>query len=294
MRTHGGIPEGSACCTSHMRCEDAMLSSVTIIHAILIGALQGLTEFLPVSSSGHLVLAGIILNIPLDGSDALGFDILLHGSSLLAILLVYRRTWGQLIADAVRGKREPRIVFGWLLLGTVPGVLAGLLLQDTVGEARSLKVVGMGFLLTAIVLIAGERLGARRASPAHDRLTTGRVLLIGIAQALAILPGVSRSGLTISTGRALGMGRPAALDFSFLLAVPIIAGATAKTLLDAWTATIRFPPLSVSIAGCLTSFVMSVAALLLLRRLVIRRSLGIFAWYLLPLSALLLMYASLR
>ncbi len=265
-----------------------ILHGMTMLQAMLIGAMQGLTEFLPISSDGHLVLAGLLLQIPLEGRDALGFDVLLHGGSLLALLLVYRRMWTGLIIDALNAARDARRMIGWLALGTIPGVPAGLALQETIGEMRSLSAAGIGFLITGIVLIAGEAIGRVRATTSDDRMTTARALLIGGAQAVAILPGVSRSGLTISTGRALGMRRSAALDFSFLLAVPIIAGALGKTLLDAGSGEVVFPSSTIALAGFLTSFLVSTAAIHLLRVLVTQRSLAVFAWYLIPLGTTLL------
>jgi undecaprenyl-diphosphatase len=268
-----------------------ILHGMTILQAMLIGAIQGLTEFLPISSSGHLVLADIALGISLESGDALGFDVLLHASSLLALLLVYRNTWMNLIRNAITGTQNARRTIGLLALGTVPGVIAGLTLQDRIGDMRSLTAVGVGLLITGFVLILGEWIGKQRAVTIDAPMTVTRALWIGIAQAIAILPGVSRSGCTISTGRALGMQRRSALDFSFLLAAPIIAGATAKTLLDAWTGDVFFPSLSVSIAGLLTSFVVSILAISLLQLLVVRRSLSLFAWYVVPLGTTLLVYS---
>ncbi len=263
---------------------------MTLWQAVIIGMVQGLTEFLPVSSDGHLVLAGILLQIPLDGGDALGFDVLLHGGSLLALLLLYRRTWTALLTGAVSGTNGARRMLGMLAVGTLPGVIAGLWFQDAIGEMRSLTAAGLGFVVTGVVLIAGEAIGRGRAQQ-EERVTVPRALSIGIAQAAAILPGVSRSGSTISVGRALGMDRKAALDFSFLLAAPIIAGAVAKTLLDAWTGAVLFPPVAPSVAGFLASFAVSVLAIHLLRLLVAQRSLALFSWYLLPLGTALLVHS---
>lgn len=268
-----------------------ILHSMTFLHALMIGAIQGLTEFLPISSDGHLVLAGLLLHLPLDGRDALGFDVLLHGGSLLALLLVYRTMWMMLIIDVIGGRKQARRIIGLLAIGTVPGVLAGLTVQDHIGDLRSLTAAGTGFLVTAAVLIIGETIGKKRKTPTDDRITLWRAILIGIAQAVAILPGVSRSGSTISTGRALGMGRPAALDFSFLLAAPIIAGAVCKTLLDAWNGDVIFPSVFVSATGLFTSFLVSIFAIGVLKRIVARHSLALFAWYLVPLGTMLLVYS---
>jgi undecaprenyl-diphosphatase len=199
-----------------------------------------------------------------------------------------------LITETITGTKDARRTTGLLALGTIPGVIAGLMLQDAIGGLRSLTAAGIGFLITGVVLIVGEKFGRMREARSDDRMTIRHALLIGIAQAVAILPGVSRSGLTISTGRALGMRRSAALDFSFLLAVPIIAGALGKTLLDAWTGDVIFPSSTIALAGFFSSFLVSIAAIHLLRVLVSKRSLAVFAWYLAPLGTTLLVISLIR
>lgn len=259
-------------------------------HAVLLGIIQGITEFLPISSDGHLVLADALLELPLDGRDALGFDILLHAGSLLAILLVYWVTWKKLIVATLKKDRDAWTVMGLLIVATIPGVMAGLFFEDVVSGMRSLQAAGTGFLITAAVLIIGEYAGRQKMSadiPMHS-VGIGRALLIGCAQAIAILPGVSRSGSTISLGRALGLTRTHALDFSFLMAAPIIAGAVAKTLLDAFTGEVVFPPLDVSVTGFVISFIVSMVAIGFLRMFVVKKSLAVFAWYLIPLGLVLL------
>lgn len=263
---------------------------MTIFHAALLGLVQGFTEFLPVSSDGHLVLTNLLFDIPLNGRDALGFDILLHAGSLVAILIAYFAIWKKLVLSALRGERDAWILIGLLVVATIPGVIAGLLFEDGVSELRSLRAAGIGFIVTGSVLIAGEAIGKmRNASEMRmEKIGVIRALLIGCAQAIAILPGVSRSGCTISTARALGLERRTALDFSFLMALPIIGGAVAKTLLDALQGTVAFPAAAVSVTGLAVSFVVSMAAITLLKRLVVKRSLAVFSWYVLPLGALLL------
>lgn len=258
-------------------------------HAVLLGIVQGLTEFLPVSSSGHLVIADILLKAPLQGRDALGFDILLHAASLLAILIAYWTTWKKLMFTALRGEKHAWMVIGLLVVATIPGVIAGLFFADAISDMRSLRAAGTGFLVTAAVLIIGEYAGRQKKTSDIPMHSVGivRALLIGCAQAIAILPGVSRSGSTISLGRALGLTRSNALDFSFLMAAPIIGGAVAKTLLDAFTGEIAFPSLGVSITGFIVSFIVSIVAIGFLRMFVVKKSIAVFAWYLIPLGLVL-------
>lgn len=264
-------------------------AAMSLWQAIVLGAIQGLTEFLPISSDGHLVVAGLFLDLPLEGGDALGFDILLHAGSLLAIVIGFFALWKKLVLSVLRGDRDAWRLALFIIVATVPGVIAGLFLEDAIGDMRSLTAAGIGFLVTAAVLLLGESVGRTRNGEA-DLPTLGfsRALLIGCAQAVAILPGVSRSGCTISTGRALGLTRPAALDFSFLMALPIIAGAVAKTLVDALRGDVVFPAPEVCVTGFIVSFLVSMLAIRLLKLLVVRRSLGVFAWYLVPLGLVLL------
>ncbi len=176
-----------------------------------------------------------------------------------------------------------------LAVATAPAVIAGLLLEDAVATVfRSPTFAAIGFLLTAAILLAGERIG--RASHASMKAVGPvQAIAIGLAQAFAILPGVSRSGCTISMGRALGLGRASALDFSFLMAVPIIGGAVAKTLLDALSGDVVFPPLAISLTGFIASFAVSMLAIGLLKKFVAVRSLAWFAVYLIPLAVWLLL-----
>ncbi len=256
-----------------------------LLGAIIRGAVQGVTEFLPISSDGHLVVIGHYLGETLSGRDALGFDILLHCGSLLAILVGFRDVWTRLLRGLIARDRLAWRMALLIVVATVPGVIAGVFLEDVVANMRSLTAASVGFLITAACLVLGEWLGRTRSAK-HPGVIGA--LLIGVAQAFAILPGVSRSGLTVSMGRSLGLERASALDFSFLMALPIIGGAVAKTGLDAFDGAIVFPPLPVSAAGFATSLVVSLAAAVFLRRFALRNSFAWFAWYLVPLALLLL------
>ncbi len=197
------------------------------IQAVLLGAIQGLTEFVPVSSSGHLVVVPALLGWPRHG---LAFDTVLHLGTLLAVLTYFRRDWLALTAawlDSVRRRsvETPDERLAWFLaVGSVPAALAGLLLERwfEVVFGRPL-VVGYFLLVTAALLTATEAMSRQDIDLARLRLPG--VLVIGLAQAVAILPGISRSGATISAGLSLGLARPAAARFSFLLAAPVIFGA---------------------------------------------------------------------
>lgn len=258
-----------------------------ILSAIILGAVQGVTEFLPISSDGHLVVAQRFLGIETVGRDALGFDILLHCGSLLAIAVGFRDVWTALVRGLFARDATAWRTAGLIVVATIPGVFAGLFLQDVVAELRSLTAAAVGFLITAACLIGGEWLGTKRAARAGGP-TAFEAVLIGLAQAAAVLPGVSRSGLTVATGRSLGIGRESALNFSFLMAIPIISGAVAKTALDVSDGEVIFPPLPAAASGFAASLGVSLVAILFLRRFVRGNSFAWFAWYLVPLAMLLL------
>ncbi len=259
-----------------------------LVTAVILGVIQGVTEFLPVSSDGHLVVASLFLGGELDGRDALGFDILLHCGSLIAIVIGFRDVWFRLLRDLLLWKSTAWKLALLLVLGTIPGALAGLFFEDVIaGDLRTLSAAAVGFLITAAFLVAGEWIARKRAT--YDGpVTIVITILVGIAQALAILPGVSRSGLTVSMGRALGMKREDALNFSFLLALPIITGAVLKNFIDSFDGIVVFPPVHVSVAGFGTSMIVSVIAILFLRRFVRTYSFAWFAIYLIPLAVYVL------
>lgn len=197
------------------------------LQALVLGIVQGLTEFLPVSSSGHLVIVPALLGW---GESPLVFDTTVHLGTLLAVVAVFWRDIGRLLSAWWQGLRrrrpletgEARLVW-WIMLGTVPAALAGLLLEDRFAALFSFpRAVGGFLLLTALLLLLAEVLGRQRR--ALGEMTWLDALLVGLAQAAAIAPGLSRSGATMATGMFRGLARESAARFSFLLSIPIIAG----------------------------------------------------------------------
>lgn len=200
-----------------------------MIRYVLLGLVQGLTEFLPVSSSGHLVLAGQWLG--LDPPGVL-LEAMLHWGTLAAILIVFRRDITSLL-KSLRGKGsvEQRKEVGFLIAGTVPVVVIALLFRQTIQSAfSSLLGVGIGLLLTALVLTLGHLARTRAQRPS---IRFPDALVIGLAQAASVFPGISRSGVTISAGTSMGLTAAQAARFSFLLAIPALFGAGLLQLLDA-------------------------------------------------------------
>lgn len=257
---------------------------MTAAHAFILGILQGFTELLPISSSGHLALAERYFDVHIP-QGLLGFDILLHAGSLLALLLFYAKTWWRILRSPfVRDRAGVRTLL-LLLLVTVPAGIAGVFFGDALDAFRSPVALGTGFLLSAVALLLAERMPGERSFPS---LGMGESLLIGIAQAVALLPSVSRSGMTIAAGRALRLSRHDAVDFGFLMAVPAIAGATLFAGIGLANGSMALPPLPVSAAGMLASFGASLLAIFLLRAFVRRFSTAWFALYLVPLAIMLL------
>lgn len=250
---------------------------------ILLGIVQGLTEFLPVSSSGHLVVTNAVLEA--FGSepvkDLIEVSIVLHLGTLVAVLVFYRREILRLLGDDRRAVMP-------LIIGTIPAVIFGLLIKKGPFEGlektilESPLIAGLMFPVTAAVLYWVSRREAGKTE--YPELTWRRSLTIGLMQAAAILPGISRSGFTIAAGLGVGLNRQASSTYAFLLAIPVIAGAGLLEGLEALKAeTTGTSPLNLAI-GFLVSFAVGWVALKLLVGLVQRGRLAMFAYYLVPLG----------
>lgn len=248
--------------------------------AILLGILQGTTEFLPVSSSGHLVLVPHLLGWRDTG---LALNVMLHIGSMIAILAYFRQElW--MLAQAVwnslrqRSLEHPQAKLAWqLALATLPAAIIGLLLEDFFEELFGYPRAAAVFLLvTAATLLLAEYLGRRVRS--LDSMTWEHALTIGLAQTLAIMPGLSRSGSTIATGLLLGYQRDDATRFSFLLAVPIILGSGGYQVLK-FIGTETTTPFGIMLVGLIVSAATSYLAIAGLLSLVRRHSLWPFALY---------------
>ncbi|OGJ64651.1 hypothetical protein A3C37_00230 [Candidatus Peribacteria bacterium RIFCSPHIGHO2_02_FULL_53_20] len=256
---------------------------MTILQSIILGLLQGFTEFLPISSSGHLLLAESAMGLPLDRLQ--DFDVLLHAGTLFALIICYSSDWWRMARSPFNGDRQGQKLLFLLTLATIPGVIAGFFLAEIIGSSlRSVSSVGFEFIANGLILIAAERFAQART---RDALNIGDAVIIGCAQALALSPGLSRSALTIAAGRMLKLQRPDALDFSFLMATPIIAGATLFAAADIASGDVLLPSLPVIVVGITSALLASVVAILFLRRFVAKKSLALFAWYLIPMGLLL-------
>jgi undecaprenyl-diphosphatase len=211
---------------------------VTIIQAVVLGIIQGATEFLPISSSGHLVLAPCLLGWDFDPQQAFIFDVLVQWGTILAVIVYFRHDLLALLIAGLRSLRggqawqEPRARQAWLILvASIPAAVLGLLLKSIVERTfRSPMAVAAFLMGTAIILLVSERLSRRDRS--QTDLEWFDALWIGAFQALALFPGISRSGATIAGGLLRGVDREGAARFSFLLAVPTMLGAGLIALLD--------------------------------------------------------------
>ena len=194
----------------------------SVFQAIVLGIVQGLTEFLPVSSSAHLILVPWLLKWQED--PGLAFDVVLHLGTLLALIVFYWREWLEMVLSLVNGDSVRRRLLFLLIVASVPGAIIGVLLEKQAETIfRSPVLIAVTLATLGLILWAADAFGSKKRK--IDDLTFVDALLIGLSQALAIIPGVSRSGATITTARFLGIDRPDAANFSFLMATPIIAGA---------------------------------------------------------------------
>lgn len=249
-----------------------------LLHAIVLGILQGLTEFLPVSSSAHLSLAPWLLGWDDPG---LAFDVALHLGTLVAVLWYFRKEWRALLValiDILRTRRidapEKRQVL-YLIIATIPGGIAGMLLNKLAEETFRAPALTAGALIVMGTLLWWVDRSRPEARPLES-IRARDALLIGLAQMFALIPGVSRSGSTITAGRALGLDRQSAAVFSFLMSMPITAAAALVKVPQA----LREHGLSLPLlVGVLAAFISSALAINVLLRYVSKHSYGVFAAY---------------
>jgi undecaprenyl-diphosphatase len=267
---------------------------MTLLQAIILGIIQGLTEFLPVSSSAHLVLTPYLLGWKIPPQEAFIFDVLVQVASLVAViayfwtdLMTILRAW---LAGLLQRKpfTDPQARLGWLLiLATIPAGLTGLLIKDLVEQAFASPLATALFLfVTAGMLTAAEYFSRQQRE--MEQLNWKDALWIGLAQAVAIFPGISRSGATISGGMARGFKRPASARFAFLMSIPIMLAAGLLASLDMVKVSGEMSILPVFIPGLLASAIVSYFAIRWLLKYLAQHSLYIFAIYCAALGSLVL------
>jgi undecaprenyl-diphosphatase len=260
-----------------------------IIQAIIIGIVQGLTEFLPVSSSAHLVFVPQIIGV----ESSLAFDTLLHVGSLVAVFVYFWKDIVHMIKSFVsslldipkgkfkEGLKEDQFKkLAWLvIIGTIPAGLAGILLKDFFeGLFNNIPAVGFFLIITGFLLWGSEKISRKIVNKTSlNDMSIKTSLLVGIAQAFAIAPGISRSGATISAGLFLGLERKLTARYSFLLSIPAILGAALVQAKD--ITSIMDMNVSVFIAGFLAAAISGYVAIKIVMKLIQERDLLIFAYY---------------
>jgi undecaprenyl-diphosphatase len=263
---------------------------MSILQAVVLGALQGLTEFLPVSSTAHLILLPWALGWPDPG---LSFDVALHLGTLVALLIYFRADWLALAGSALgiiqgRTKAPDARMVMMIIAATIPGGIAGALFEHKVEEAlRSPQIIALMLIGMAIVLAVAE-LAARRKK-GIDEISWADAMTVGVAQAFAIIPGVSRSGVTITAGLFRNLKRDTAARFSFYLSTPIIAGAVAKKTLDILKSQSGWEQLSPFVAGIIVSGIVGYLAIAFMMRYLQTHSTFLFVYYRIALGIVVLL-----
>jgi len=262
--------------------------------ALLLGAVQGITEFAPISSTAHLALIPWLFGWESPLLNSLTFDVALHMGTLAAILGYFFQDWVQLVRAGVASVVERSIAgdpwrrLAWLLaLATIPGAVAGAALERQAEELFRAWLIATAMVVLGLVLALAERLGAKVRS--IWQVTPLAALAIGLGQALAIVPGVSRSGGTITAALLAGLERQAAARFSFMLAAPIMAGAGVKKLGDLAALNLEGGEGFVLLGGFLASALVGYLCIKYLLRYLQWGSLYVFVWYRLALGAVVLL-----
>ncbi|MCX6784389.1 MAG: undecaprenyl-diphosphate phosphatase [Candidatus Komeilibacteria bacterium] len=263
-----------------------------IIEGLVFGVVQALSEFLPISSSGHLIILHKIWPSPL--LDNLTFDTILHGGTLLAILWFFKKDWIEIIVglwkSLVSGQSSAMSRLGWtLVVATIPGALAGFFLEHILEQVfRQVWVVALMLVVFALILAWVDKLSRKNQN--FESITVSRGWWIGVLQALALIPGVSRSGITTTGGLLFGLTRASAVRFSFLLSAPIIAGAFLKQLLEVSWAALPNQLAWALVVGFLASAGVGYLVIKYLLRFISSNSFKVFIWYRIILAVLLIIF----
>ncbi|WP_026695239.1 undecaprenyl-diphosphate phosphatase [Peribacillus kribbensis] len=254
------------------------------IIAFILGVVEGLTEFLPVSSTGHLILAGHLLGF--EGQKAATFEVIIQLGSMLAVLVLFWRRYLSLLNFKTIGKSHKKLDIIHIILGVLPAALVGLILHDFIKNVLfSPKVVVVSLILGAILMIFAEKKHGRFTASTVDELSYMQALSIGLFQCLAVIPGFSRAGSTISGGLLSRADHKTSAEFSFLVALPIMVGATGLDLIKSldFLHTNDIPMFAI---GFITAFVVAMLVAVIFLKLIGKIGLSIFAYYRIVLAVL--------
>lgn len=265
---------------------------MTILQALILGIVQGLSEFLPISSSGHLLILQHAMGITQSGFT---FDVALHLGTLVALIIFFYKDLIELVKALFVKSHLSRLA--WLLIfATIPAAVIGYLLEGAAeSRFRSPALVAVNFAVFGAIMLAAEAVAKRYKNQKKiDEVNTKEAMTMGFAQAAAIIPGVSRSGATITAGLFTGLERVAATRFSFLLGIPITAGAIFKVLVKQSAFTQIHNEAGIFIVGILTAFITGIFAIKFMLGYLAKHSLAIFAYYRFVLAAVVLFALVLR
>ena len=255
------------------------------LQAIVLGVVEGLTEFLPVSSTGHLTVVEKLMHLRVDDTGVTAFTAIIQVGAIIAVIVYFRRDIVRLVGAWIRGlankdqRADPDYRLAWyVILGTIPIGIIGLLARHLItGALRSLWVVAAGLVLWSIVMFIAEKVGRKRRT--EEQMTLTDALVIGLMQCIALVPGVSRSGATISAGLFRGLNRVAATRFSFFLAIPALiaaGGFEAATSAKDISSTVGWGPTAIA---TVISFVVAYASIAWLLRIVAKHPISVFIAY---------------
>jgi undecaprenyl-diphosphatase len=262
---------------------------MTLWQSVILGIVEGLTEFLPVSSTGHLTIVAKLLGLRIDDPSITGYTAVIQVGAIAAVVLYFWRDIGRIVSAWVGGLARPErrtddYRLGWyVLVGSLPIGVVGFAARNLIsGSLRSLWWVAGALVVWSFVMVAAERFGSK-ARP-FTAFTFRDAAVMGLVQCLALIPGVSRSGATISAGLFRGLDRVAATRIAFLLGIPALAGAGLYELKDATSGSVGAAAL---IVGTVVSFAVAYASVAWLLRFVSKHSIGVFAVYRVALGLLL-------
>jgi undecaprenyl-diphosphatase len=267
------------------------------IQSLVMGVVQGLTEFLPVSSSGHLIIVPALLGWHDPFITSLAFSVMLHVGTLVALLIYFRADWARLVPAGLATIRDRSFDgdgdrrLAWLLVvATIPALVIGVFLNDPIeSRFREVGLVALMLVVGAAILWLAERTGSRRLLAVD--LTFPRALGIGLAQSLALIPGISRSGISIAAGLFTGLDRESAARFSFLMATPVTAAAAAYEGLKVIKGDVGVAvPVGPLLVGLAASFLFGILAIAMLLRYLQTRSTNIFVVYRVLIAAVVLVW----
>jgi undecaprenyl-diphosphatase len=259
-----------------------------MLEAIILGIIQGLTEFLPVSSSGHLELAKVILGDDSLPEESMLMTVVLHGATALSTIVFFRKDILELFKGLFQFKNNEEFKFSLnIVVSMIPAAVVGVLVDDEIEAFFGGKVllVGSMLLITAVLLILADK-----AKNTEKKVGIKEAIIIGVSQAIAIMPGISRSGATISTSVMLGVDREKAARFSFLMVVPLIMGKIAKDVLDGAFDVIDGSMLNYGV-GFIAAFVTGILACTWMIKLVKKSKLKYFAYYCLVVGVIAIVYS---